>query len=124
MPLRTRSGKDYDTRGEDKWYEPHRVTKPTKDNEDRAAMALFVVDEIPLSVSQGSADIVERHAEHQGTEDQTGHRRQYSGYWPPDRLASGYLRYHTELRLPSFDTGRRSYHSRRNRRRLAFAFHR
>jgi hypothetical protein len=69
MPLRTRSGKDYDTRGEDKWYEPHRVTKPTKDDEDRAAMALFVVDQIPLDVSQGSAGIVERHAEYQRTED-------------------------------------------------------
>ena len=74
IPLRTRSGKDYDTRGKDKWYEPHRATKPARDDEDRAAMALFVVDEIPLSVSQAGADNIEHHAEFQCTEDQTGHR--------------------------------------------------
>lgn len=54
MPIHIRSGKVLHTAGDPyaptRWFDPGRVTNPSKEDDGRTAMALFVVDEFPLEV--------------------------------------------------------------------------
>lgn len=58
--MRTRSGEvlltDGDPYAPSRWFDPGRVTKPSKNGNDRTEIALFVTDEIPLKVKAFDTD--------------------------------------------------------------------
>lgn len=80
MPIVTRSGKVLQTVDDpnalSKWFNPDRVTKPSKDDDDRTAIALFVVDEMPLEVFSFETFKGKDHADYNSKDGQKSHRRQ------------------------------------------------